>query len=131
MPHIISFDNFGSDSIGFLSVAESLNLGFEIKRAFWVYGTPTDTIRGRHAHHQTKMVIIALKGEIKIECIGKYAHETFTLSNPNQGLFIPELCWHNITHQNDAIQLVLASTDYDNDDYIRDFDQFKKFIDKI
>ena len=126
-PYIIPFESHGSDNEGFLNVATSgEGFPFEIKRVFWVYQTPPKVTRGRHAHYQTEMVLIAIKGTIiiKTEFSGKIMH--FTLSAPNMGLYIPRLCWHEMKYRDDAIQLVLASSLYHNDDYIRDYEKFKK-----
>ena len=64
-PHIIEFPKLGSTEIGYISVAENQrNVPFEIKRVFWSYHTPDNVVRGRHAHHQTEMVLVATLGRI-------------------------------------------------------------------
>jgi hypothetical protein len=59
-PHLITFPKLGDPGIGFISVQEGLKLvPFEVKRLFWTYYTPDSIVRGRHAHHQTEMVLVA------------------------------------------------------------------------
>ena len=72
------------------------------------------------------MVIVSLKGSITVrsECNDGSEFE-HVLDKPNEGLYIPPLCWHEMIYSKDAIQLVLASTQYNEDDYIRDYNEFK------
>ena len=127
LPHLILFQHKGKDEEGFLSIVSNDELPFDIKRVFWTYCTPEHVIRGNHAHKNTEMVLIALRGEIIITCeIKPDFKKEFRLSNPNVGLYIPVMCWHTMKYLNDAVQLVLANTVYDENDYIRDYNQFLK-----
>jgi len=127
-PYIIEFPKKGSTGEGYLSIAENKNLiPFGIERVFWAYYTPDSVIRGRHAHHETEMVILALAGRIILttEMPGKEP-ESFILENPHQGIYIPKLCWHTMQYSHNAVQLVIASTAYKESDYIREYEEFKK-----
>lgn len=127
-PYIIEFPKKGSTAEGYLSIAENKQfIPFGIKRVFWAYYTPDSVIRGRHAHHETEMVIIALAGRIILtaEMPGK-EQESFIMENPHQGIYIPRLCWHTMQYSHNAVQLVLASELYKESDYIREYDEFKK-----
>ena len=126
-PKVIKFESHGSKEEGYLDVASfQTGLPFEIKRVFWVYDTPSHILRGHHAHHETEMVLIAIKGIIKVKTeIGKI-NEAFELSSPNDGLYLPKLCWHEMSYSKDAVQLVLASSIYNVKDYIRDYNEFIK-----
>ncbi len=127
-PYLIDFPKIGDSSMGYLSVAEnSKNLPFDVKRTFWTYYTPESIVRGRHAHHETEMVLIAVTGRITV--ITEFPDgqlQTFILDKPNVGLYIPQYCWHTMQYSHTAVQLVLASTIYDSKDYIRDYEEFKK-----
>ncbi|MGI9159428.1 MAG: sugar 3,4-ketoisomerase [Saprospiraceae bacterium] len=126
--HRIEFATRGEPATGYLALTTgALEPPFPIKRVFWTYFTPQDVIRGRHAHHQTEMVLIALHGRIhlKTETLdGEFGE--FLLDSPNEGIYLPPLTWHTMQYSHDAVQLVLASTDYDPADYIRDYETFKK-----
>ncbi len=127
-PRYIDFETITFDSSGSISIAKvSGALPFEVKRIFWTYRTPTNVVRGRHAHHITIQVLIAVAGIIRVELItavGKKEH--FVLDSPRMGLLIPPNFWHQMTYSKDAVQLVLASTEYDEQDYIRDFGEFQR-----
>jgi dTDP-4-dehydrorhamnose 3,5-epimerase-like enzyme len=127
-PYIIDFPTNGGSQIGYISISENVkDIPFDIKRVFWAYYTPDSVIRGRHAHHNTEMVLIAAAGRIVVttEMPGQ-EKETFILEKPNQGIFLPKLCWHTMQYSHNAVQLVLASTLYEEADYIRDYDNFLK-----
>jgi dTDP-4-dehydrorhamnose 3,5-epimerase-like enzyme len=126
-PYLINFDGIGASNLGFLSVAESnKNIPFDIKRLFWSYFTPQNITRGRHAHYETQMVIVAVHGRIRVttELLNGEKAE-FHLESPDVGLFIPTLCWHIMQYSHDAVQLVMTSTAYTSTDYIREYDTFK------
>jgi dTDP-4-dehydrorhamnose 3,5-epimerase-like enzyme len=128
-PYLIYFPKAGSQDIGYISIAElSSHLPFEIKRVFWTYETPGNIIRGKHAHKETQIVLVAAAGEIVVileDANGE--KETFTLSDPSIGLFIPPCYWHTINHNKNALQIALASTSYVESDYLRDKEDFIKF----
>lgn len=126
-PFLINFSRIGNPSEGYLSITEgNEKVPFEIKRTFWSYFTPDSITRGRHAHHETEMVLIAVSGRIIVttEMPGEKPMLT-VLETPSQGLYLPKLCWHTMQYTHNAVQLVLASTYYDEADYIREYDQFK------
>ena len=103
------------------------NIPFVAKRVFWCYHTPDNVVRGHHAHHQTTMVLIAALGKIVINTeMPDGEIKTFSLDSPNQGLYIPQYCWHTMKYSHIAVQLVIASTEYSESDYIRNYDDFKK-----
>ena len=127
-PELISFPSMGALEIGYIAIAENFkNIPFEIKRVFWAYFTPDSVIRGRHAHYQTEMILIAVSGRIIVttEMPGQQT-EIHILEKPNQGIYLPKLCWHTMQYSHNAVQLVLTSTVYDEKDYIRDYNEFKK-----
>lgn len=127
-PHIIEFRQIGSSEIGYISILENSKLvPFDIKRVFWTYYTPESIVRGRHAHHKTEQLLVAVTGRIIITTeLSDGTISTFVLEKPNQGLYIPPNAWHTIQYSHTAVQLVLASTEYDEQDYIRDYENFKK-----
>lgn len=125
-PHLIYFGKLGESSLGYISVAAEQNLPFEIKRTFWTYFTPESVIRGRHAHYETEMLIVAVSGRIILNTeLINGEKDTFILEKPDSGVYIPALCWHTMQYSHSAVQLVLASTVYRPEDYIRDYDFFQ------
>jgi hypothetical protein len=92
MAKIIKLKTF-SDDRGNLTVAESSDLGFEIKRVFYIWGAD-DQIRGRHAHKETSQVAIAINGSCKFYINNGKTKEEFLLDSPDIGLFLEPCDWH-------------------------------------
>lgn len=127
-PHLLNLPKIGASDIGYITVVEQqINVPFDIARTFWTYHTPESIVRGRHAHHRTEQVLVALAGRIIVtteQADGTL--ETFRLEHPDTGLYVPPNVWHTMQYSHTAVQLVLASTLYNADDYIRDYDQFRR-----
>ncbi|RFP64168.1 WxcM-like domain-containing protein [Hymenobacter lapidiphilus] len=126
IPRLLDFSRTGSQAIGYLTVTQNSELPFTIRRVYWTYQVPTDTMRGGHAHHDLKQVVFAVNGQIGLTLEGirgdKY---TFTLNQPDQGLYIPRLYWGAITFSTNAVLMCLASEEYLEADYIREYAEFK------
>ena len=127
-PYLISFPKLGDPSIGYISVTEQSKLvPFEVQRIFWTYYTPESIVRGRHAHHRTEQVLVAVAGRIIVTTeLADGTIETFRLEDPNTGLYVPPHAWHTMQYSHSAVQLVLASAPYQESDYIRDYKEFKR-----
>jgi len=127
-PHIIEFGQIGQPSLGYISVAEvGKNIPFDIKRVYWTYFTPNHVERGNHAHIALRQVIFSVAGIIDFELEDKEGNiYQFTLDNPRKGLFIPPGYWRKMRFSHNAVLLCLASMEYDEVDYIRDYQEFKK-----
>lgn len=109
-----------------LTIAEGNDIPFDIKRVYWITSNEQDEIRGQHAHKSCQQLLVCLQGELNIglEDINGNKHQ-FSLSQPNEMVLIPEQHWCKIEYKKDAVVLVLASQPYDENDYIRDYQNFK------
>ncbi|HEX8429511.1 FdtA/QdtA family cupin domain-containing protein [Hymenobacter sp.] len=127
-PYLIEFPKVGASDIGFISIAEyPKQIPFDVKRVFWTYYTPESVLRGRHAHHLTEQVLVAVAGRIIVTAEqADGTVELFRLEDPYMGLYIPPNVWHTMQYSHSAVQLVLASTLYDEQDYIRQHEQFRQ-----
>lgn len=125
-PLLVHFPAFGNPAEGYLSVNQfAAVMPFEVKRTFWTYHTPEAVTRGRHAHHDTHMVLVAAAGKIIVDLEEADGTQSqFTLETPTAGLYMPPMTWHVMKYSHNAIQLVFASSDYQESDYIRDYDEF-------
>jgi dTDP-4-dehydrorhamnose 3,5-epimerase-like enzyme len=125
---IIDFGCIGTPEIGYISVAEcQKGIPFDIKRVFWSYYTPHHVIRGKHAHHQLNQVLIAVAGIITIHTEDRQGNlNSFVLDSPGKGLFVPGRYWHTMKFSHNAVLLSLSSMEYNNEDYIRDYLEFKE-----
>jgi hypothetical protein len=127
-PKCIEFLKIGSANLGYITVAEvQQNIEFDIKRVYWTYYTPNEVQRGGHAHKALKQVLFALAGVITFKTEDTFGNkETFILDKPNIGLLMPERIWRDIQFSHNAVLLCLASEAYTEDDYIREYAEFKK-----
>lgn len=127
-PFLIHFPKIGAPEIGYISVMEQQQLvPFEVKRIFWTYHTPESVVRGRHAHHVTEQVLIAVAGRITITTeLADGVIQSFRLEDPHMGLYVPPHTWHTMQYSHSAIQVVLASSPYDEQDYVRNYDEFRR-----
>ena len=108
-------------------IESDIDVPFEIKRIFYVYGVDNQDDRGKHSHHQTKQVLICLNGSVEVLCDDGTNRNVYILDKPNKGLYIPELIWDEQRYlSKDSVLLVLSNTNYDTDDYIEDYEIFKK-----
>ena len=127
-PKLIDFSKLGDSTLGYITVAEyGKNIPFEIKRVYWTYYAPHDVIRGHHAHKELYQFIIAISGIIEFKIENRYGIKyNFKLDQPDKGLFIPPLCWREMKFSHNAVLLCMASLEYSEDDYIRDYTKFEK-----
>ncbi|GAB3201954.1 dTDP-4-dehydrorhamnose 3,5-epimerase-like enzyme [Pontibacter aydingkolensis] len=125
-PYFIQFNSTGNSAEGYISSTQfSDKLPFNVKRVFWTYNTPQEVVRGRHAHIATAQVLVAVNGNIDVKVDnGRGSTETFKLSKPDQGLYLPPMYWANLYFSEGAILLSLTSSDFDEADYIRDYQDF-------
>lgn len=130
---LIQLDKIGSPSLGYITVGESLkNIPFDIKRTYWTYYTPQDVTRGGHAHKDLQQVIFAVSGTITFNLTDPLGNKkTVVLSNPSEGLYLPKLIWRDIHFTHNAVLLCLASEHYSEDDYFRDYEDFKNYCNEI
>ena len=118
------------DERGSLTFLDELsNLPFKIKRIYYLYDIQEGQSRGGHAHKLNESLLIALNGEFKVEIEDGFRKKVYILNKPNQGLYLPKMIWRNLfDFRNNAICLALASHDYDEKEYIRNYEYFLKKV---
>ena len=118
----------GNHEIGFLVPLENgFNLPFEVKRIFYIYGVPAKSDRGSHAYYNTKQVLICISGSLKIKCFYDENEVVYELNKPDEALYIAPHVWRtSFEHSSDAVLLVLSSLEYNEEDYIRDYEEFEQ-----
>ena len=118
------------DDRGNLTFVEGNNhIPFEIKRTYWIYDVPGGEKRGGHAYKELYELIIALSGSFDVILDDGNKKQVFSLNRSYYGLFVPKMMWRSMENfSTNSLGLILASTDYDKDDYIRDYEQFKKLL---
>jgi dTDP-4-dehydrorhamnose 3,5-epimerase-like enzyme len=116
-----------NDPRGNLTAIESgENIPFEVQRNYWIYDVPSGMWRDGHAFKTQQEFIVALSGSFDVVVNEGEREQTFHLSRPQIGLYIPKMTWRLINNfSTNSVALVLSSTYYDPNDYIEDFESFK------
>lgn len=119
------------DERGYLVVAEGgTDVPFEVKRLFYIYGSAHNVIRGRHANRDSQFVLINVAGHSKVRVMDGEGNEIiYVLNRPHTGIYLPRMVWKEMyDFSEDSVLLVLASTHYNPEEYIRDYDEFERLI---
>lgn len=124
-----NFKEHGDDRGMLIALEENKEIPFEIKRVYYIYDNIKDVRRGFHAHKNLKQVLICVHGSCKIHLDNGTETSEITLDKPNQGLYLENNIWREMyDFSPGAVLLVLASEFYDESDYIRNYDDFIKFV---
>lgn len=117
-----------TDPRGNLSVIEELkDVPFKIERTYWIYDVPGGETRGGHAYKENQEFIVALSGSFDVVLDDGNGKKKFSLNRSYNGLYVPKGMWREMMNfSTNSLALVLSSTKYDANDYIRDYDEFKK-----
>lgn len=128
---LIKFPKLGNDKKGFLSVLEAKkNIPFSIKRIYYIYRIGNlSEIRGPHAHKNTEQVFVCMNGKATYFLDDGEDKTKITVVEPNIGIYIGPKIWHYITEfSKDVILVGVASSYYDEKDYIRNYDEFTNYV---
>ena len=125
-PKIINLPKF-LDARGNLSFVEQKNhIPFEIKRTYWLYDVPGGESRGGHAYKENEEFIISLSGSFDVILDDGTEKKTFTLNRSYYGLYVPKGLWREMSNfSTNSLALILSSTNFSEDDYVRDYDRFR------
>ena len=120
------------DPRGNLTVAEGQrNVPYDVKRAYWVYDVPAGESRGGHAHKACRELIVAVSGSFSVTLDNGSEKETFHLNHPWQGLLVETGVWRTLDDfSSGAVCLVLASQEFEESDYMRDYSDFLAYARK-
>jgi len=127
--HIVNFPKV-TDYRGNLSfIEENRQIPFQVKRVYYLYDVPSGASRGGHAHKELEQVVIALSGSFDVILDDGANRRTFFLNRPHYGLYIPPGIWRELENfSSNSVALSLVSQIYDESDYLRDYDEFKRWV---
>ena len=116
------------DERGNLSFIEgNKHIPFEIKRVFWIYDVPGGEVRGGHAYRESQEFIIALSGSFDVVLNDGINEQQYSLNRSYYGLYVSKMIWRHLENfSTNSLALVLSSTHFMEEDYIRDFADFIK-----
>jgi hypothetical protein len=104
----------------------SSHVPFDIQRVFYLYDVPGGEARGGHAHRELQQLIIAAAGSFDVIVDNGTEHERFSLNRSYYGLYVPRMTWTHLENfSSGSVSLVLASLQYDEADYYRDYDDYQ------
>lgn len=124
---MIELDQHHHNTGNITVVENNKTVPFDVKRAYYLYDVPGGESRGGHAHKNLYQLIVAASGSFSVTLDDGNVKRTFTLNRPYQGLLVVPGIWRTLDDfSSGSVCLVLASEKYDPEDYIRDYDLFKK-----
>ncbi len=119
----------GDDRGSLVSLEEMRDVPFEIKRVYYFFDTRKGVIRGKHAHKSLEQLLVCVRGSFRLTLDNGRERESLVLDNPYEGVYIANNMWREMSDfTDDAVIVVFASKYYDESDYIRDYDEFLKFV---
>lgn len=124
-----AFQRHGDDRGMLVALEEGKEIPFDVKRVYYMYDTVEGVRRGFHAHKCLEQILICVHGSCKILLDNGKEKEIVSLDTPYEGLYVSNDMWREMyDFSPDAVLMVLASELYDEADYIRDYDEFLKYV---
>ena len=128
---LIKFPLISDDRGSLVSIEARKALPFEIKRVYYLFGTKPGFARGFHAHKSLKQLAVCVNGSCRIVLDNGFNKEDIFLNSPTTGLIIEDMVWREIYEFSvDCVLMVLASEHYDENDYIRNYNDFLRLVKK-
>jgi oxalate decarboxylase/phosphoglucose isomerase-like protein (cupin superfamily) len=118
------------DERGNLSfLEEDRHVPFKIERVYWIYDVPGGEVRGGHSYYKNEEIIIALSGSFDVILDNGIDTEAFSLNRSNYGLYVPKGIWRHMENfSTNSLGFIIASTNFDETDYERDYSRFQSSI---
>ena len=125
----IKFPPHGDDRGQLIALEENKEIPFQIKRVYYIFDTKEGVRRGFHAHKSLQQILVCVHGSCKIHLDNGTETVEVVLDSPDEGLYISSNMWREMyDFSPDAVLLVLASEHYNESDYIRNYDEFLKYL---
>lgn len=126
-PQIINLPKFLDERGNLSFIEEEKHIPFKIARSYWIYDVPGGEVRGGHAYKENQEFFVALSGSFDVILDNGEIKQTFHLNRSYYGLYVPKGWWRFMENfSTNSLALVIASTSYNQDDYIYDYEEFKK-----
>ena len=114
---------------GNIGVIENDTIPFDVKRVYYLFDVPSGAKRGGHAHKKLKQVLIAISGSFDVVLKDGKSKEIVKLNRPDKGLLIKNNIWRELENfSSGSVCLVLASEEFSEDDYIRNYKEYLSFV---
>jgi hypothetical protein len=107
-------------------IQQQCHIPFKIARSYWIYDVPGGESRGSHAYKKLEECIIALSGSFEVFLDDGTAQKVINLNRAYYGLYVPKMIWRRMQNfSTNAVALILASLPYSEDDYVRDYEEYR------
>lgn len=128
--NLIQLSKKGDNRGALVVIEQGKDVPIDIKRVYYMFDTTSGVRRGFHAHKKLTQIAIPVKGSCKFLLDDGNQVEHVLLDSPTVGLIIEPMVWHEMyEYSDDCVLMVLADDYYDESDYIRDYDTFKRMTD--
>ena len=123
---LIKFADLGDERGNLVVIeGEGMDIPFDIKRVFYIYGSDSTVVRGQHANRETEFLLVNVSGNSKVRVDNGEESAVIELNRPRMGLYLSSMLWKDMyDFSDDSVLLVLASRHYDEKEYIRDYDTY-------
>lgn len=112
-----------------VALEELIDIPFEVKRVYYMFDTKEGVVRGMHAHKSLEQLLVCVHGSVKVLLDDGTEKREIILDNPYEGLYVSNSMWREMSDFSDgAVLMVFASKYYDENDYIRDYNEFLEFV---
>lgn len=129
---ILQFSDLGDERGKLVVIEGGQEIPFDIKRVFYIYDSDNSVVRGQHANRKSEFVLINVAGKSKVRITDGTDEYVVELNKPMMGVYLPKMIWKDMyDFSSESVLLVLASTHYDGDEYIRDYEEYIKIMKEI
>ena len=127
---LIEFADLGDERGNLVVIeGEGMDIPFDIKRVFYIYGSDSTVVRGQHANRETEFLLVNVSGNSKVKVDNGKESAIIELNRPRMGLYLSAMLWKDMYEfSEDSVLLVLASRHYDEKEYIRDYDTYLQVL---
>lgn len=127
---ILYFKDLGDERGNLVVIeGEGMDIPFDIKRVFYIFGSDNKVVRGQHANRETEFLMVNVGGNSKVKVNNGNESVIIELNRPGMGLYLSPMLWKDMyDFSSDSVLLVLASRHYDEHEYIRDYDEYLREI---
>lgn len=129
---LIQLNSYVDPRGGLIAFEQGKNCPFDVKRCFYIYDTKgSDTIRGAHANKKSKFLLVVVSGSCRVKIDTGTEQDEVLLNDPNVALYLDKMIWKEMFEFSyNAVLMVLSNELYDENEYIRDYEEFKKIMSK-
>ncbi len=126
---ILRFGDLGDERGKLVVIEGAEDIPFEVKRVFYIYDSDSTVVRGQHANRYSEFVLINVAGKSKVRITDGTEEIIVELDRPMTGVYIPKMIWKEMfDFSPDSVLLVLASTHYDGEEYIRSYEDYLEAV---